>query len=136
MSHLHSCVNVPKQAMNPSEVFGDIMIDYSYTECTSAVLQALSLFSNCHPDYRCRDVSRAQQRMERFVRAEQRPDGSWEGSWGVCFTYGTWFGLEALAARGYTETEPAVQRACRFLLDRQNENGGWGEDFSSCTNRE
>lgn len=24
----------------------------------------------------------------------QRPDGSWYGSWGICFTYGTWFGIE------------------------------------------
>lgn len=32
----------------------------------------------------------------------QRPDGSWYGSWGVCFTYGAWFGCEALAAVGET----------------------------------
>lgn len=30
----------------------------------------------------------------------QRPDGSWYGNWAVCFTYGTWFGCEALAAMG------------------------------------
>ena len=28
------------ELLNPSDVFGDIMIDYSYVECTSACLQA------------------------------------------------------------------------------------------------
>ena len=33
------------------------------------------------------------------------------GSWGVCFTYGTWFGIEALAALGETfENSPVCQR--------------------------
>lgn len=25
---------------------------------------------------------------KRFLKSIQRPDGSWYGSWGVCFTYG------------------------------------------------
>lgn len=32
------------------------------------------------------------------LRSIQRKDGSWYGNWGVCFTYATWFGCEALAA--------------------------------------
>ncbi len=43
-------------------------------------------------------MSRALQRGRDYVLGIQRPDGSWYGSWGVCFTYGTWFGVEALAA--------------------------------------
>ena len=35
----------------------------------------------------------------------QRPDGSWYGSWGVCFTYGTWFGIEALMVRSHNNLE-------------------------------
>ena len=30
------------ELLNPSQVFGDIMVDYSYVECTSACLQALA----------------------------------------------------------------------------------------------
>ena len=30
--------------LNPSEVFGDIMIDYSYVECSMASLSALYAF--------------------------------------------------------------------------------------------
>ena len=34
------------------------------------------------------------------------------GSWGVCFTYGTWFGIEALAALGETfENSPVLSSA-------------------------
>ena len=32
------------------------------------------------------------------------------------------------------DSEPIV-RACNFLLSKQNPNGGWGEDFTSCYNR-
>jgi cycloartenol synthase len=30
--------------LNPSETFGDIMVDYSYVECTSACITALTSF--------------------------------------------------------------------------------------------
>ena len=43
-------------------------------------------------------MARALQLGRDYVLSIQRPDGSWYGSWGVCFTYGTWFGVEALAA--------------------------------------
>lgn len=36
------------------------------------------------------------------------------GSWGVCFTYGTWFGIEALAALGESVHSSAVS-ALRVL---------------------
>ena len=75
----------------------------------------------------------------------------------MCFTYGTWFGLEALACmkRRYdlgfvlyisslfllTELVSTshfkirtagleVKKACEFLLSHQMEDGGWGEDFA------
>nr|XP_021525891.1 lanosterol synthase [Aotus nancymaae] len=74
-----------------------------------------------------------------FCRRQQRADGSWEGSWGVCFTYGTWFGLEAFACMGQSYRDGTacaeVSRACDFLLSRQMADGGWGEDFESCEQR-
>lgn len=42
--------------LNPSEVFGDIMIDYSYVECTSACITALHGFSKAIPGYRRTEV--------------------------------------------------------------------------------
>eukprot|EP00667_Euglena_gracilis_P002199 EG_transcript_2200 len=124
------------EQLNPSDVFGDIMIDYSYVECSSASLQALCAFRRLYPDHRAAEIEVAVRRTRAFLKSIQRPDGSWYGSWACCFTYGTWFGIEGLAAAGEPLDGPAVRRAVAFLLQRQNANGGWGEDFRSCFNKE
>ncbi len=78
--------------MNPSEVFGDIMIDYSYVECSTAVMTALVDFRATQPLYRTEDISKALANGKKFLKSIQREDGSWYGSWACCFTYATWFG--------------------------------------------
>ena len=81
------------ELLNPSEarfrqafsrcfkVFGDIMIDYSYVECSSSAMQvrllgaisiygqALMLFSEQFPDHRQKEIQRAVQRGARFIEA-------------------------------------------------------------------
>ncbi len=69
------------------------------------------------------------------MRSIQRPDGSWEGLWGICFTYGTWFGVEGLVEGGAGPDDPALRRACAFLVGVQQADGGWGETFMSCVTR-
>ncbi|XP_030641927.1 lanosterol synthase isoform X2 [Chanos chanos] len=127
------------ELLNPSEVFGDIMIDYTYVECTSAVMQALQHFHREFPQHRPEEIRSTLKVGLEYCRRVQRPDGSWEGSWGVCFTYGIWFGLEAFACMGHAFKNGSacveVQRACDFLLAKQMEDGGWGEDFESCEQR-
>uniref|UniRef100_A0A673YR50 Terpene cyclase/mutase family member n=1 Tax=Salmo trutta TaxID=8032 RepID=A0A673YR50_SALTR len=128
------------ELLNPSEVFGDIMIDYTYVECTSAVMQALRHFQHVYPEYRTEEIRSTLREGLEYCRRVQRPDGSWEGSWGVCFTYGVWFGLEAFACMGHTYHDGGgvceeVQSACDFLVAHQMEDGGWGEDFESCEQR-
>ncbi|MCS6818885.1 MAG: terpene cyclase/mutase family protein, partial [Chitinophagales bacterium] len=129
------------EKLNPSLVFGNIMIDYSYTECSSAALQALMLFIEQYPDYRNKDIQKAIQRGISFILSRQQSDGSWYGSWGVCFTYGTWFATEALSKaqkKGLYNTEEinnALNKAGKFLEQKQNEDGGWGEDFQSCVEK-
>lgn len=39
------------EMINPAEVFGDIMIDYSYVELSSACLQAMSKFKKVYPNH-------------------------------------------------------------------------------------
>ncbi|KAG6771501.1 hypothetical protein POTOM_022869 [Populus tomentosa] len=54
------------------------------------------------------------------------------GSWGVCFTYGTWFGIKGLVAGGRTyQNSNSIQIACEFLLSKQLVSGGWGESYLS-----
>lgn len=124
------------QVLNPAETFGDIIVDYSYVECSSACITALAAMRKRYPDHRRPEVDHALQRGKDYILSIQLPDGSWcdniysrhaagflmvlvwkggsfsstsltqtecahrYGSWGVCFTYGTWFGIEALAAMG------------------------------------
>eukprot|EP00050_Salpingoeca_kvevrii_P016478 m.55791 g.55791 ORF g.55791 m.55791 type:complete len:728 (-) comp6961_c0_seq1:3499-5682(-) len=121
---------------NASEVFGEIMIDYDYVECSSSALQALCLFRELYPDHRRAEIDRAIDRATNFMLSIQRDDGSWEGLWGICFTYGTWFGIEGLVDAGFEPSHPAIVRACDFLVSKQQEDGGWGETFMSCVTRE
>ena len=44
------------EKINPAEVFGDIMVDYTYVECTSAVMQSLKHFSEHFPDHRTQEI--------------------------------------------------------------------------------
>ncbi|MDD5306899.1 MAG: terpene cyclase/mutase family protein [Deltaproteobacteria bacterium] len=120
------------ELLNPSQVFGGIMVDYSYVECTSACLQALVRATVRFPGFLEREIARAVRRGAGFLRKKQRPDGGWQGAWAVCFTYGTWFGVSGLRAAGVPDGAPEIARACRFLLERQNPDGGWGEHHSSC----
>jgi len=127
------------ELFNPAHVFGDIMVDHSYPECTAACLASLALWRRRsaagNDNVLARRVAVAMGRGESFLRQSQRDDGSWEGSWGVCFTYGTWFGVRGLCAVGAPLDDPALERACVFLYSRQNTDGGWGESGTSCAER-
>ena len=119
--------------LNAAEVFGRIMVEYDYPECSTAVVTALRLFSKHEPQYRKNDISKALDGALRYIRKSQRPDGSWYGSWGICFTYAGMFALESLASveENY-ENSLRVNRACSFLISKQRSDGGWGESYKSC----
>lgn len=119
--------------LNAAEVFGRIMVEYDYPECTTACVTTLHLFHELYPDYRADDIRRFTTRAVEWIRTDQRPDGSWYGSWGICFTYAGMFALESLATQGETHANSErVKQACRFFLDKQGEDGGWGESYKSC----
>ncbi|KAF2095931.1 oxidosqualene:lanosterol cyclase-like protein [Rhizodiscina lignyota] len=132
--------------LNAAEVFGRIMVEYDYPECTTACVTALVMFKKLygkghHTDeksqvkgcYREEDIDKFLDGALKYIRAAQRPDGSWYGSWGICFTYAGMFALESLACVGerYANSE-RVRRACRFFVEKQNPDGGWGESYKSC----
>lgn len=121
--------------LNAAEVFGRIMIEYDYPECTTAVVTALSLFSRHHDtSYRKAEIEKTISRAVAWILKDQRKDGSWYGSWGICFTYAGMFALESLASVGRNYSNDArVALACKFFLDRQMADGGWGESYKSCT---
>ncbi|MCC3772282.1 prenyltransferase/squalene oxidase repeat-containing protein, partial [Streptomyces sp. UNOC14_S4] len=124
------------ERLNPSQVFDDIMVDYSHVECTASCLQALSAARSRLPSFSgSAAIDRAVRAGRDFLLKSQRADGGFEGNWGICFTYGTWFAVRGLLAAGVPPTDPAVERACAFLLSLQHEDGSWGESPLSCTLR-
>jgi len=115
--------------LNAAEVFGRIMVEYDYPECTTAVVTVLSLFQK-FSDYRSEEIKKVKETALQYIRRAQRPDGSWYGSWGICFTYGAMFALESLASVGETyANSERVRRACQFLISKQMDDGGWGESY-------
>jgi squalene/oxidosqualene cyclase-like protein len=120
------------EKLNSCQLFRDAMADYSYVECTSSCLQALAAARGRVAAELAPEIERAIARGSRFVRRQQRADGSWEGGWGICFTYGTWFAVAGLLAAGANREDTAVVRAGDFLVRHQNPDGGWGEDYTSC----
>lgn len=119
--------------LNAAEVFGRIMVEYDYPECTTACVTALHQFRQVYPSYRADEIELFIVKAVQWIRTNQRADGSWYGSWGICFTYAGMFALESLATQGETyNNSERVKRACQFFLDRQNVDGGWGESYKSC----
>nr|UXE43252.1 cycloartenol synthase 2 [Camellia sasanqua] len=124
------------ELLNPAETFGDIVIDYPYVECTSAAIQALTSFKKLYPGHRREDIENCIERAAIFIEKIQAPNGSWYGSWGVCFTYGAWFGIKGLVAAGKNyHNSLSIRKACDFLLSRQIVSGGWGESYLSCQDK-
>ncbi|MDE1883302.1 MAG: squalene--hopene cyclase [Rhodospirillales bacterium] len=66
-----------------------------------------------------------------YLRETQKPDGSWFGRWGTNYIYGTWSVLCALNAAGVAHDDPMLVKATSWLMARQREDGGWGEDNES-----
>ena len=64
----------------------------------------------------------------RYLLGEQQEDGSWFGRWGTNYIYGTWSVLCAFNMLGEDHEAPHVRRAVEWLVARQGEDGGWGED--------
>jgi len=124
------------EKLNPSEIFADIMIDYSWTECSAACVIALLEIQERFPDYKNQQISLAITQGLQYIIKQQKQDGSWYGGWAVCFTYATWFAVEALVqGKDYIDSnlrKDSINKACDFLISKQMSDGGWGETYESC----
>ena len=120
------------ERINPAEMFGESMTEHSYVECTASCLAAFAACREHSPEVIDKAVERAMAQADAWLRRTQASDGSWRGVWGVQYIYGTFFGIRGLIAGGARPTDPALRKACQWLLDRQQEDGGWGEHHSGC----
>jgi len=100
------------------------MLDPATVDITGRILEMLTTYGyeKDHP---------AIQRAVKFIRAEQEPDGSWFGRWGVNYIYGTALVLRGLEAVAIDNHDPMVQQAAEWLRMVQNADGGWGESCGS-----
>ncbi|MCA9681046.1 MAG: squalene--hopene cyclase, partial [Myxococcales bacterium] len=119
---------------NPAEMYGNCMLEYSYTECTASCVRALAVARDAlgarMPGALHARVHEAIDAGVRFLLSTQDPStGAWQGFWGVNFTYGTFFAVAGLMAAGLDREHVALRRAVRFLLSRQRPDGGWGERY-------
>jgi squalene-hopene/tetraprenyl-beta-curcumene cyclase len=105
--------------------FGEV-IDPPSADVTAHMIEMLA-----HEGYG--DDLRTERGRQRLL-AEQEADGSWFGRWGANYIYGTAAALPALAALGETPDGPTMRRAVKWLEERQNPDGGWGEDLRSYDN--
>ncbi|MBI3322287.1 MAG: terpene cyclase/mutase family protein [Candidatus Omnitrophica bacterium] len=100
------------------------MLDPSCPDITGRILELLSEtgVERSHP---------AVRKAVAYLRAEQESDGTWFGRWSVAYIYGTWLALRGLKATGEPMESMRYQQAGRWLISRQNGDGGWGESCRS-----
>ena len=100
------------------------MLDPSAADITGRVLETLAGagFTQKHP---------AVRNGVAFLHRTQEQDGTWFGRWGVNYIYGTWLALRGLKAIGEPMESERYQKAGRWLISRQNPDGGWGESCRS-----
>ncbi|KAJ8094639.1 Lanosterol synthase (Oxidosqualene--lanosterol cyclase) [Marasmius tenuissimus] len=94
------------ESLNPAEIFENTLVDSCHIECTTSVMTALSVFKKEYPHYRTKEITRAVEKGISFIRKAQTSEGDYSNS-------------------------PSVQRACDYIISKQREDGGWGEEFKS-----
>jgi len=77
------------------------------------------------------EKSEAVARAVDYLRGTQLAEGSWYGRWGMNYIYGTWSVLCALNTAGVDHAAPELRKAVDWLVNIQNDDGGWGEDGAS-----
>ncbi|MEO8326842.1 MAG: squalene--hopene cyclase, partial [Nitrospirota bacterium] len=100
------------------------MLDPSCPDITGRVLEAL-----CRRGYTHQHLAIA--RAVQYLLGHQQANGSWDGRWGVNYTYGTFLALRGLRASGSPTANSAIQRAATWVRSVQNQDGGWGESCAS-----
>jgi len=104
------------------------------------VLKCILIFLILYILILCRseEVRSSIRRGQDMIKSNQKSDGSWYGSWAICFTYACWFGIEALALDDSSRkaNRALIEKCCGFLLSKQMADGGWGESYQSCVRKE
>ncbi len=124
------------EIFNPTEMFGDCMLDRSYVECTASCMhglqQALHYFPELQLSESFKVIPETIKKGAIFLRKSQNKDGSWPGTWGINYIYGTLFGVIGLLSSGASSDDPAILKACEWMISKRLHDGGWGESWLGC----
>ncbi len=104
------------------------MLDPACADITGRVLEALGRFPTLLDNAQVRSSI---DRGVKYLREEQKEDGSWFGRWGVNYVYGTWQSLKGLNTVRVSDADPMIRRGAEWLRSVQNNDGGWGESCRS-----
>lgn len=113
-------VGMAKLLLSPPAALGDP----STEDLTGRVLHALGHLGFSAGDER---VARAVA----FLREQQCESGAFWGRWVVNYLSSTAFVLMGLAAVKANLEAEWIRRAIKWVVSRQNADGGWGEDIAS-----
>jgi squalene-hopene/tetraprenyl-beta-curcumene cyclase len=102
--------------------FGEV-IDPPSADVTAHALEMLAVLGHGRGSAATRGLE--------WLSDAQEDDGSWFGRWGVNHIYGTAAAVPALIEAGVPASDERIRRAVRWIEDRQNADGGWGEDCRS-----
>ena len=103
--------------------FGEVL-DPPSSDVTAHMVEALSAAGMT------KDEAPMARALE-YLWSEQEAGGCWFGRWGVNYIYGTGAVLPALAAAGEDMSDDRILRAERWIIQSQNDDGGWGETCAS-----
>ncbi|CAG9990143.1 unnamed protein product [Clonostachys byssicola] len=123
----------------------------STTDLTGYVLEALGMVLNIASQKDSEDlrlwlaqtkvlgvIATASQRAVRYLAQEQEESGRWYGRWSAGYLHGTSAAISGLAwfADGDNWVKDMITSAVSWIKEVQNLDGGWGEGFESCNDRQ
>lgn len=112
--------------------------DQSWPHITGHVLSAMAA-TGINVNHLTKSQSLIVNKIFNFLNSKKEvfPDGvAWQGRWEINYLWGTYSVINGLLDIGISPKENTIQQSVRWLLERQNSDGGWGEDSRSFSNKQ